>query len=106
MRPRLPFGNNNKNIPTDPQIDSTAWLINSGFAEFLLLHTIHIKYMVMFGYTYLNGTNTLYIYIYILTKMLISLLMLSIPPFFLVFPFLNECYINTVILLLFSSSLR
>jgi hypothetical protein len=58
MRPRLPFGNKNI-IPPEPQVltDSTAWLINSGFAEFLLLHTIHIKYMVMFGYTYLNGTN-------------------------------------------------
>jgi hypothetical protein len=36
--------------------DPTAWLIDSGFAEFLLLHTHEIKYMAMFGYTFLHGT--------------------------------------------------
>jgi hypothetical protein len=35
--------------------DPTAWLINSGFAEFFLLHAPHIKYMAMLGYTYLHG---------------------------------------------------
>ena len=59
MRPRLPFGNSNKNASSDSLLnpnDPTEWLINSGLAEFLLLHTLPIKYMIMFGYTYLNGT--------------------------------------------------
>ena len=62
MRPRFPFGNNNKGIPSSSgqqqqdQNDPTEWLIQSGLAEFLLLHTLPIKYMIMFGYTYMAGT--------------------------------------------------
>ena len=60
MRPRFPFGNNNNNNSnkSTPDVmvnDPTEWLIHSGFAEFLLLHTLPIKYMIMFGYTYLCG---------------------------------------------------
>ena len=36
-------------------VDPTAWLIDSGLAEFLLLHSHEVKYMAMFGYTFLNG---------------------------------------------------
>lgn len=39
----------------EAEVDPTAWLIDSGFAEFLLLHTYEIKYMAMFGYTFLHG---------------------------------------------------
>ena len=62
MRPRLPFGNNNKNTPIDvnDSNDPTEWLIQSGMAEFLLLHTLPIKYMIMFGYTYMAGTYRSY----------------------------------------------
>lgn len=41
-----------ENIPFE---DPTAWLIGGGWAEFLLLNTDAIKYMAMFGYTYLHG---------------------------------------------------
>jgi hypothetical protein len=37
--------------PTDP----LAWLIDSGFVEILLLHTKEVKFMAMFGYTFLHG---------------------------------------------------
>jgi hypothetical protein len=61
MRPRLWFGNPKlSSAETDDTVttdyDATAWLLHSSMAEFLLLHTIYIKYMVMFGYTYFNGT--------------------------------------------------
>jgi hypothetical protein len=48
-----------KNVPKEeiPLEDPTAWLINSGLAEFLLMHTIEIKYMAMLGYTYLHGAS-------------------------------------------------
>jgi hypothetical protein len=35
--------------------DPTAWLIDSGFAEFVLMNTPYIKYMCMLGYTYMHG---------------------------------------------------
>lgn len=41
--------------PEPVVVDSTAWLLDSGFAEFLLLHTAEIRYMAMFGYTFLHG---------------------------------------------------
>jgi hypothetical protein len=37
--------------PTDP----TAWLIDSGLADFVLMNTPYIKYMCMLGYTYMHG---------------------------------------------------
>lgn len=39
-------------IPDDP----TSWLIDSSFAEFVLLNTYYIKIMVMLGYTFMHGT--------------------------------------------------
>mmetsp|Transcript_34631 Transcript_34631/g.98592 ORF Transcript_34631/g.98592 Transcript_34631/m.98592 type:complete len:257 (-) Transcript_34631:252-1022(-) len=38
-------------MPADP----TAWILDNGFAEFVLMHTSEIKYMVMLGYTFLHG---------------------------------------------------
>ena len=55
MRPRLPFGNAKATPDIVNENDPTEWLINSGFAEFILLHTLPIKYMIMFGYTYMAG---------------------------------------------------
>lgn len=49
------FGKNKKIKDDIPPYDSTSWLIDSSFAEFLLLHSIEIKYMAMFGYTFLHG---------------------------------------------------
>ncbi|GKY91714.1 hypothetical protein MPSEU_000143200 [Mayamaea pseudoterrestris] len=43
-----------KEVAPEPE-DPTGWLIDSGFAEFLLLNTYMIKYMCMFGYTFLHG---------------------------------------------------
>lgn len=43
----------------EPEVveDPTAWMINSGVAEFLLMHTNEIKYMAMLGYTYVHGES-------------------------------------------------
>jgi hypothetical protein len=41
-------------VPVAP-VDPTAWLINGGLAEFLLLNTYEIKYMCMLGYTFMHG---------------------------------------------------
>ena len=38
--------------------DPTAWLIDSGLAEFLLLHTAEMRYMAMLCYTFLHGKFT------------------------------------------------
>lgn len=35
--------------------DPTGWMLTSTLAEFLLMHTKEIKYMCMFGYTFLHG---------------------------------------------------
>jgi hypothetical protein len=43
--------------PVAPPSDPTGWLIDSGFAEVLLLHTHEIKYMAMLCYTFLHGTS-------------------------------------------------
>lgn len=42
--------------------DPTGWLIAGGLAEFLLLHTDQIRYMAMFGYTYLHGRTYISVY--------------------------------------------
>jgi len=45
-----------KAVPVDiPPEDPTAWILDNGFAEFVLMHTNEIKYMVMLGYTFLHG---------------------------------------------------
>jgi hypothetical protein len=44
-----------KKIIDEPPVDSTAWLLNSGLAEVVLMHTHEIKFMFMLGYTYLHG---------------------------------------------------
>lgn len=50
----MPFGKRaEESVPSE---DPTAWLIAGSLAEFLLLHTDEIRYMAMFGYTYLHGT--------------------------------------------------
>jgi hypothetical protein len=58
MRPRFGFGRG-KGDASPEDVDATAWLIQSSMAEFLLLHTVYIKYMVMFGYTYLHGASSI-----------------------------------------------
>jgi hypothetical protein len=58
MRPRFGFGRG-KGDESPEDVDATAWLIQSSMAEFLLLHTVYIKYMVMFGYTYLHGASSI-----------------------------------------------
>lgn len=35
--------------------DSTGWMIQNPFAEFVLLHTVEIKFMCMIGYTFFTG---------------------------------------------------
>lgn len=42
------------NIP-DPTEDPTGWLLESGVAQVILMHTHEIKVMCMFGYALLNG---------------------------------------------------
>jgi hypothetical protein len=44
-----------KPILAEDASDPTAWLIDSGFAEFVLMTTPYIKYMCMLGYTYMHG---------------------------------------------------
>ena len=38
-------------------MDTTAWIINNEFANFVLLNTMAIKYMCMVGYTFMHGCN-------------------------------------------------
>jgi len=38
-----------------PEEDPTGWMLVGSIAEFLLMHTKEIKYMAMFGYTFLHG---------------------------------------------------
>jgi hypothetical protein len=35
--------------------DSTGWILDNNFAEFVLMHTNEIRYMCMFGYCFLHG---------------------------------------------------
>ncbi|GAX13216.1 hypothetical protein FisN_17Hh148 [Fistulifera solaris] len=46
-----------KRSDEDAAEDPTGWLIAGSLAEFLLLHTDQIRYMAMFGYTYLHGVK-------------------------------------------------
>lgn len=39
----------------EPIDDPTAWMLTSPVAQLLLMHTVEIKYMCMFGYTFLHG---------------------------------------------------
>eukprot|EP00934_Nitzschia_sp_Nitz4_P002254 Nitzschia sp. Nitz4//scaffold11_size288233//260915//262073//NITZ4_000819-RA/size288233-snap-gene-0.33-mRNA-1//1//CDS//3329534209//2254//frame0 len=41
--------------PPEPVYDPSAWVLDNAMAQFLLMHTDEIKYLVMFGYTYLHG---------------------------------------------------
>ena len=43
----------------EPEIieDPTAWLIDSAFAEVLLLAAPAVKYMAMFCYTFVHGAS-------------------------------------------------
>ena len=36
-----------RKVEDPPPVDSTAWMIDSSFAEFLLMHTFEIKFMCM-----------------------------------------------------------
>uniref|UniRef100_A0A7S1V1V1 Uncharacterized protein n=1 Tax=Grammatophora oceanica TaxID=210454 RepID=A0A7S1V1V1_9STRA len=38
-------------------VDSTAWILDNSLAEFLIMHTTEIKYMCMFGYTFMHGSK-------------------------------------------------
>jgi len=46
-----------KKVDAEPPVseDPTAWLIDSGLAEFLLLYTAEMRYMAMLCYTFLHG---------------------------------------------------
>mmetsp|Transcript_3349 Transcript_3349/g.3752 ORF Transcript_3349/g.3752 Transcript_3349/m.3752 type:complete len:254 (+) Transcript_3349:75-836(+) len=44
-----------KGLDDAPIDDPTAWMLTSPIAEFLLMHTKEIRYMCMFGYTFLHG---------------------------------------------------
>mmetsp|Transcript_24053 Transcript_24053/g.26571 ORF Transcript_24053/g.26571 Transcript_24053/m.26571 type:complete len:275 (-) Transcript_24053:310-1134(-) len=39
----------------EAESDPSAWILENDLAQFLLMHTTEIKYMCMFGYTYLHG---------------------------------------------------
>jgi len=39
----------------EPVSDPSGWILNNDLAQFLLMHTAEIKYMCMFGYTYMHG---------------------------------------------------
>uniref|UniRef100_A0A7S2MRV2 Uncharacterized protein n=1 Tax=Helicotheca tamesis TaxID=374047 RepID=A0A7S2MRV2_9STRA len=41
----------------DPVVDPTGWMVSSDIAQFLLLHSIEVKYMCMLGYTYMHGVK-------------------------------------------------
>ena len=41
-----------EDVPPD---DPTSFLVDSPFAEFVLLNTYYIKIMVMLGYTFMHG---------------------------------------------------
>ncbi len=43
-----------RQVIEEPPVDNTAWLIDSSFAEFLLISTVYVKYMAMFGKSVLN----------------------------------------------------
>ena len=41
----------------EPSVDPTGFILDSGFADFVLMHSVEIKYMCMVGYTFLHGTK-------------------------------------------------
>lgn len=49
------FGKKKPVVEAKAPLDPTGWLIDSGLAEFLLLHSKEVKYMAMLGYTYMHG---------------------------------------------------
>jgi len=54
--PKMPFGKKKGEEPVEaPLEDPTAWMLDHPFTEFLLMHTNEIKYLCMFGYTFLHG---------------------------------------------------
>lgn len=46
-------------VEEEPPADTTAWLIESGLAEILLMNNFGIKFMCMLGYTFMHGTSRL-----------------------------------------------
>jgi len=49
------LGKKKLEMPDPADEDPTAWLLDSGLAEFLLLHTAEMRYMAMVCYTFLHG---------------------------------------------------
>jgi hypothetical protein len=44
-----------KKTMDEPIEDPTEWMLKNSVAEFVLMHTVEIQYMCMFGYTFLHG---------------------------------------------------
>lgn len=42
-------------VVEEPVVDPTGWMLDNSIAEFILLHTIEIKFMCMVGYCFLGG---------------------------------------------------
>ena len=38
-----------------PPLDESAWVLDNGFADFVLMSTDEIKYMCLLGYTFFHG---------------------------------------------------
>ena len=38
-----------------PPLDESAWILDNGFADFVLMSTDEIKYMCLLGYTFFHG---------------------------------------------------
>lgn len=52
------LGRKKADVPPETETeDPTSWLIDSGLAEFLLLHTAEMRYMAMLCYTFLHGKS-------------------------------------------------
>lgn len=44
-------------VKEEPVVDLTGWMLDNSIAEFILMHTIEIKFMCMVGYCFLGGVK-------------------------------------------------
>jgi len=51
------FGRGEKTVIVEVPVDSTGWLIDNDFAEFILMHSIEIRFMCMLGYAFYAGNK-------------------------------------------------
>ena len=51
----MAFGRKKDEEAEAPPADPTGWLLDSGIAEVLIMHTVEIKYMCMLFYTFFHG---------------------------------------------------